>query len=64
LPPLYDGAGKPEDLRVSTVGLGEFLVLFEKDYIRFSLELPLYPLNNPFVFGVTYGHQFNLSKEK
>jgi hypothetical protein len=64
LPVLYDGVGKVEDLRFSTVGQGEFLVLFENDYIRFSLEASLYPLNNPFIFGLTYGHQFDLSKDK
>jgi hypothetical protein len=64
LPVLYDGKGKLEDLRVATIGQGEFLVLFEKDYIRFSFEAPLYPLNNPFILGITYGHQFDLSKEQ
>jgi hypothetical protein len=63
LPALYDGIGDVEDLRVSTLGQGEFLVLFEKDYIRFSLEATLYPLNNPFVLGITYGHQFDLNKK-
>ena len=45
------------------MGRGEFLVLFEHDYIRFSLETSLYPLNRPVVLGITYGHQFDLSKE-
>jgi hypothetical protein len=63
LPPLHDGIGKTENLTVSTVGHGEFLVLFEHDYIRLSLETPLHPLNNPFVLGITYGHQFDLDKK-
>jgi hypothetical protein len=64
LPVLYDGVGKLEDLRVTTGVQSEFLVLFEKDYIRFSLEAKLYPLNNPFVLGLAYGHQFDLSNQR
>ena len=63
LPELREEIWKPEELTVSTMGRGEFLVLFEHDYIRFSLETSLYPLNRPFVLGITYGHQFDLSKE-
>ncbi|MDR1095818.1 MAG: hypothetical protein LBL31_05470 [Spirochaetaceae bacterium] len=63
LPVLYDGKGKPEDLRFTTAGKGEFLVLFEKDYMRFTLEATLFPLNSPFVLGFTYGRQFDLNKK-
>jgi hypothetical protein len=63
LPVLYNGKGKPEDLRLTTVGKAEFLVLFEKNYMRFALEATLYPLNSPFVLGFIYGHQFDMSKK-
>jgi hypothetical protein len=59
---LQDGVWKQEGLMVSTLGRGEFLVLFERDYFRFSLETSLYPLNKPFVLGITYGHQFDLTR--
>lgn len=64
LPLLYDGEGNQEDLRLTTVGRAEFLVLFEKNYIRFSIEATLYPVNSPFILGAAYGHQFDLSKER
>ncbi|MDR1095408.1 MAG: hypothetical protein LBL31_03365 [Spirochaetaceae bacterium] len=63
LPVLYNGKGKPEDLRFTTAGKGEFLVLFEKDYMKFTLETTLFPLNSPFVLGFTYGRQFDLNKK-
>jgi hypothetical protein len=63
LPVLYNGQGKPEDLRLTTAAKAEFLVLFEKNYMRFSLEATLYPLNAPFIAGFTYGHQFEMKNE-
>jgi hypothetical protein len=63
LPEMRDGVWNREELVVSTRGRGEFMVLFEHDYIRFSLETSLYPLNQPFILGITYGHQFDLSKD-
>jgi hypothetical protein len=63
LPELWDGSWDGERLWVSTTGTGEFMVLFEHDYIRFSGEATLYPVNRPFVLGITYGHQFELSKD-
>jgi hypothetical protein len=63
LPVVEDGVWKQENLKVSTIAKGEFVVLFEEDYIRFSLETTLYPLNQPVIVGISYGHQFDLSKK-
>jgi hypothetical protein len=52
LPEIRDGVWNREELAVSTRGRGEFMVLFEHEYIRFSLETSLYPLNQPFILGL------------
>jgi hypothetical protein len=62
LPPIAAGVWKPEQLSAATQGKLECFVLFEKDYVRISLEATLYPLNRPFVVGFVYGHQFELNK--
>jgi hypothetical protein len=36
------------------------VVLLEHDYLRFSIDSILYPLYQPVVFSVTYGHNFKL----
>jgi hypothetical protein len=61
LPQVNNGKWRTEDLSASAVGQGEFFILFEKDYVRVSLEAGLYPLDRPFVLGFVYGHQFDLS---
>jgi hypothetical protein len=61
LPQINNGKWRTEDLSASTAGQGEFFILFEKDYVRVSLEAGLYPLDRPFVLGFVYGHQFDLS---
>jgi hypothetical protein len=63
LPQVNDGIWMIEYLSVMTAGYGEFFILFDKDYIRFTLEAVLFPLNKPNIFGITYGHQFKLRKE-
>jgi hypothetical protein len=37
-------------------------MLFEKDYVRFSVEMPLYPQSGAVVAGITYGHRFDTGK--
>jgi hypothetical protein len=53
-------AGVPAKGGVSVSSLFrlEVFVLFEKDYVRVSMDTYAYPLNRPMVFGVVYGHQF------
>jgi hypothetical protein len=62
LPQINGRKWKAEDLSAATAGKGEFYILFEKDYVRVSLEAGLYPLDRPFVLGIVYGHQFDLTK--
>lgn len=62
LPPVKDGAWKRDDTTVSTAGTGEFFMLFEKDYVRFSVEIPLYPWGGAVVAGITYGHRFDTGR--
>jgi hypothetical protein len=60
LPQVNDGEWKVTDLSVSTFCRFEFLILFENDYVRVMADASLYPLNRPFVFGLVYGHRFEL----
>jgi hypothetical protein len=64
LPQINGRKWKTEGLSAATVGEGEFLILFEKDYVRVSLEATLYPLDRPFVLGLVYGHQFDLTMQR
>lgn len=64
LPARLDDHWDPAGVTVSTLAKGEFFILFEKDYFRVSVETNLYPLNQPFVIGLVYGHKFDLSPQK
>jgi hypothetical protein len=64
---LPDGKGEHwelADLAVSTFARVEGLLVFEQDYMRVSVDAYVYPLNKPVVLGITYGHQFDLSKKR
>lgn len=43
---------------VSTAIKGEYIILYEKDYARVSVETLLYPQGQPFIIGLSYGHKF------
>jgi hypothetical protein len=62
LPLRIEGHWDPRGMSVSTLGKGEFFILFEKDYVRLSVETNLYPLNRPWIIGLVYGHTVDLSK--
>lgn len=64
LPAILGDRWDPAGVSVSTGGKGEFFILFEKDYVRFSVETSLYPLSKPFMLGLVYGHKFDLSAKK
>jgi hypothetical protein len=63
LPALLDGQWDPAGVSVSTLGKGEFFILFEKDYVRMSAETSLYPINQPAAIGLVYGHAFDASRK-
>jgi hypothetical protein len=62
LPALTNGVPAKGGVSVSSLARLEVFVLFEKDYIRVSMDTYAYPLNRPVVFGVVYGHQFKRAK--
>jgi hypothetical protein len=61
LPKVIDGRWDKTGPMVSTHSKVEGFILFEHDYVRVSLEAALYPLNQPFVIGVVYGHEFKFT---
>jgi hypothetical protein len=64
LPGILGGRWDTAGVTVATTGKGEFFILFEKDYVRVSVETSLYPLSQPAVIGLAYGHKFGLSPKK
>jgi hypothetical protein len=52
------GRSKPENGSVSTAGRFEFLILFDKEYIRLTLDAYAYPQGRPYMLGIVYGHRF------
>ncbi|MDR2537953.1 MAG: hypothetical protein LBC46_06585, partial [Treponema sp.] len=62
LPALTNGIPAKGGVSVTSLVRLEVFVLFEKDYIRVSMDSYAYPLNRPVVFGVVYGHQFKRDK--
>lgn len=64
LPAIQGDHFDPAGVSVSTATKGEFLILFEKNYVQVSVETTLYPLNQPFIIGLVYGHKFELSPKK
>jgi hypothetical protein len=58
LPAVKNGVPDKGGLSVASFFRLEVFILFEKDYVRISMDTYAYPLNQPVVFGVMYGHQF------
>jgi hypothetical protein len=63
LPRMIGMSMEPGGLSLSTGFKLEAVVLFEHDYLRFSVESYLFPLNQPVVMGVVYGHNFKLTSK-
>ena len=64
LPARLGGQWDLAGVSVSTLGKGEFFILFEDDYVRLSVETKLYPINQPGIIGLVYRHRFDLSKKR
>jgi hypothetical protein len=62
LPALTNGVLAKGGVSVTSLFRLEVFVLFEKDYVRVSIDTYAYPLNRPVVFGAVYGHQFKRDK--
>ena len=61
LPAVSNGVPAKGGVSVTSLFRLEVFVLFEKDYVRMSMDTYAYPLDRPVVFGVVYGHQFKRS---
>jgi hypothetical protein len=61
LPRMIGMSMEPEGPVLRTGFKLEALVLFEHDYVRLSAESSLFPLYQPVVVGVVYGHNFKLT---
>jgi hypothetical protein len=62
LPQINGGEWKSEDLSMSTYCRLEFLILFEKDYVKAAVNAYAFPRNKPFIFELVYGHTFKIPK--
>jgi hypothetical protein len=58
LPAIKNGVSDKGGPSVTSFFRLEVFVLFEKDYVRVSMDTYASPLNQPVAFGVVYGHQF------
>jgi hypothetical protein len=61
LPRMIGLSMEPDGLSMSTGFKLEAFILFEHDYLRFSTESYIFPMYQPVVIGVTYGHNFKLA---
>jgi hypothetical protein len=60
LPRMIGVSAEPNGFSMFTGLKLETIVLFEHDYMRFSVEGNVYPLHQPVVVGILYGHSFEL----
>jgi hypothetical protein len=63
LPKMIGMSMEPGGLSLLTGYRLEAVMLFEHDYLRLSAESYLFPLYQPVVVGVTYGHNFKLASK-
>jgi hypothetical protein len=61
LPRMIGMSMEPGGLSLLTGYKLEAVILFEHAYLRLSAESYLFPLYQPVVIGVVYGHNFKLS---
>jgi hypothetical protein len=63
LPKIIETAMEPGGFSLLTGLKLETIILFEHDYFRLSAESYVYPLFQPVIIGITYGHNFKLSSK-
>ena len=64
MPRMIGLSMETEGLSLQTGFKLEALILFEHDYLRFSVESYLFPQYQPVFVGVSYGHNFKLPSKK
>jgi len=57
---IYNSKKVPDSFLYSAVYQIEVFTLFEKDYLRTAIVAPVYPINQPVIISVTYGHIFKI----
>jgi hypothetical protein len=60
MPRMIGTSVEPDGFSMLTSLKLQALVLFEHDYLNFLVEGSVYPLYQPVVIGVTYGHNFKV----
>jgi hypothetical protein len=62
LPQIHDGEWQGDTVSTAAFCRLEFLVLFEKGYVRAVVNAYAYPQNRPVVFELVYGRTFGIAK--
>jgi hypothetical protein len=64
IPEIQDGTIHTSTLSITSFIRPEIFIMFDHDYVRFSLDAYTYPFGTPFVFNIIYGHNFQITKQK